>query len=86
MELPDSAMPGLFQGAGRLSLQAQRHFLLASRLRLVLVVAATGGAFNLKALGRFDVPALTTVIALVGAIIAEVWLLQEKPEKTWYDG
>jgi hypothetical protein len=87
MDLPDSAMPGLFQGADQLSLRAQRRFLLASRLRLVLVVvAATGGAFNLQVMGRFDVPALITVIALVGAIIAEVWLLNAKPEKTWYDG
>jgi SMODS and SLOG-associating 2TM effector domain 3/SMODS and SLOG-associating 2TM effector domain 1 len=87
LELPDSALPGLFQGADRLSLQGQNRFLLASRVRLVLiVVAAAGGAFSLQVMARFDVAALTTVIALVGAIVTEVWLLVEKPELDWYDG
>jgi hypothetical protein len=86
MDLPDASMPGLFQGADELSLRAQRRFLLASRLRLVFVVlAAAGGAVSLQA-GAVDIAALVTVIALVGAIVAEVWLLIEKPEQTWYDG
>ena len=48
MKLADSALPGLFQAADRASLEAQRRFLMASRLRLgFLVVAAAGGAFSL---------------------------------------
>ena len=87
MELPDSALPGLFQGADRLSLRGQSRFLLGSRLRLVLVVvAAAGGAFSWQVGARFDLAALVTVVALVGAIVAEVWLLVEKPERDWYDG
>jgi hypothetical protein len=86
MELPDASMPGLFQGADQLSLRAQRRFLLASRLRLVcIVLAAAGGAVSLQT-GTLDVAALVTVVALVGAIVAEVWLLIEKPEQSWYDG
>jgi hypothetical protein len=86
MELLDASMPGLFQGADQLSVRAQRRFLLASRLRLVFVVlAAAGGAVSLQT-GTLDIAALVTAIALVGAIVVEVWLLVERPEQGWYDG
>ena len=45
--LTDSALPGLFRAADKASLEAQRRFLMASRLRLgFLVVAAMTGAFS----------------------------------------
>jgi hypothetical protein len=83
----DSALPGLYQGADDLSLRQQRRFLFASRLRLVLVVcAAVGGAFGKPAGWQVDPAALATVVALVGAVVTEMWLLVEKPEKGWYEG
>lgn len=88
MDLPDSALPGLYQGADELSLRQQHRFLFASRLRLALVVlAAAGGAFSITvAGGRLDLAAFVTVVALVGAVVTEMWLLVEMPEKGWYDG
>ena len=88
MDLPDSALPGLYQGADELSLRQQHRFLFASRLRLALVVlAAVGGAFSIAVpSARLDLAALVTVVALVGAVVTEMWLLVEKPEKGWYDG
>jgi hypothetical protein len=47
MKLADSALPGLFRAADKASLEAQRRFLMASRLRLgFLVAAATAGHFR----------------------------------------
>lgn len=88
MDLPDSALPGLYQGADKLSIQAQSRHLSVSRLRLVLVViAAAGGAFSVRIGSEsIEIAALVTVVALVGAIVTELWLLVEKPELSWYDG
>jgi SMODS and SLOG-associating 2TM effector domain 3 len=73
MKLADSELPGLFRAADKASLEAQRRFLMASRLRLVfLVVAAAGGAFSLYIPRRIDLAAVATVIALVGAVLVEI--------------
>jgi hypothetical protein len=87
MDLPDSALPGLYQAADQASLVAQRRYLFGSRLRLALVVAAAAtGAFSWRLGHGLDLAAAGTVVALVGAIAVEVWLLTEKPAQTWYDG
>jgi hypothetical protein len=87
MKLTDSALPGLFRAGDTASLEAQRRFLMASRLRLgFLVVAATTGAFSLYTLRRVDLAAVATVVALVGAVVVEIWLLTDRPEQAWYDG
>jgi SMODS and SLOG-associating 2TM effector domain 3/SMODS and SLOG-associating 2TM effector domain 1 len=87
MQLPNSALPGLFQAADQASVAAQRRFLLASRLRLgFLVLAAASGASPLLVDSRIDLAAVVTVVALSGAVAVEVWLLTEHPERTWYDG
>lgn len=86
MNLPDSAMPGLFQGADRLSVAAQNRFLFASRARLVLVVVAAAAGVLTVPVPAFDVAALITALALAGAVLAEGWLLRDRPERSWYDG
>lgn len=88
MALPDASLPGLFQAADRASLDGQRRFLTASRIRLGLVlVAAIGGAVTLRAgASAFDLAAAATAVALVGTALVETWLLTEKPDRTWYDG
>jgi hypothetical protein len=88
VHLPDSALPGLFHAAERASLAAQHRFLVASRLRLgLLVVAAVAGAVPSGATPTNDeIAGIATVLALVGAILVEVWLQTTRPEQTWYDG
>ena len=87
MHLPNSALPGLFQATDQASIDAQRRFLFASRLRLAfLVLAAATGVSPLLINGTVDLAAAGTVLALIGAIGVEVWLLTEHPERTWYDG
>jgi hypothetical protein len=85
--LTDSALPGLFRAADKASLEAQRRFLMASRLRLgFLVVAAMTGAFSVYTPRRIDLAAIATVLALVGTVVVEIWLLTDRPEQAWYDG
>jgi hypothetical protein len=87
MNLPNSALPGLFQAADQASTDAQRRFLFASRLRLgFLVLAAATGVSPIMIGSTVDLAAAGTVLALIGAICVEVWLLTEHPERTWYDG
>ncbi|WP_433555794.1 DUF4231 domain-containing protein [Pseudonocardia xinjiangensis] len=87
MHLPDSALPGLFHAADRASLAAQRRFLIASRLRLgLLVAAAVSGALTLMNHRAIDFAAVGTVVALLGSAVVELWLLKDRPERTWYDG
>ncbi|MEJ3654503.1 DUF4231 domain-containing protein [Actinomycetes bacterium KLBMP 9759] len=89
MTLSDSELPGLFQSADRVSQNQQLRFLRASRLRLGLVVlAALGGVYPISVPGRpeMDAAAIVTVLALVGAIVTELWLFIEQPEQGWYDG
>ncbi|WP_370949794.1 DUF4231 domain-containing protein [Amycolatopsis sp. cg5] len=87
MELPDAALPGLYHGANDLAVAMQRRYTRASSLRLVLlVVAAVTGALTFKTGRGADLAGFATAVALVGAIAVEMWLVKEKPEKTWYDG
>ncbi|GAA1306357.1 DUF4231 domain-containing protein [Pseudonocardia xinjiangensis] len=87
MQLSDAGLPGLFHAADQVSLSAQRQFLLASRLRLFfLIAAAATGAMSIQGARGVDYAAVGTVAALVGAILVEVWLLAERPERRWYDG
>jgi hypothetical protein len=88
VHLPDSALPGLFHAADRASLAAQHRFLVASRLRLgLLVVAAVAGAVPSGDTSTNDeIAGIATVVVLVGAILVEVWLQTTRPERTWYDG
>ncbi|HET8662154.1 MAG TPA: DUF4231 domain-containing protein [Micromonosporaceae bacterium] len=88
MSLTDTTLPGLFQAADQAAVVAQRQYLRATGLRLLLLaVAAASGAASLR-FGDppLDAAAMVTVLALVAAALLEIWLLVEKPELTWYDG
>jgi hypothetical protein len=43
-------------------------------------------AFSLCTRRGVDLAAVVTVLALVGAILVEIWLLIDCPEQAWYDG
>jgi hypothetical protein len=87
MDLPYDALPGLYHGADSSSTGAQRRYLVASRLRLILLIAAAvTGAVSVRLGNNGDFAGVGTAIALVGAIVAEGWLVKERPERSWYDG
>jgi hypothetical protein len=88
MKLTSEDLPGFYRAADEASLGGQQRFIRAtsSRLALAIFVAVIGAfTFHLNA-GRIDVIALVGAIAFLVALCIEIWLLAERPERSWYDG
>jgi hypothetical protein len=87
-DLPDDALPGLFQAADQASLHGQKRYVRASGLRLVLIVLAAAAAAVTLRIGKasVDVMAIVTAVVFVATALVEVYLLAERPERSWYDG
>jgi hypothetical protein len=88
MPIPDSEMPQLFRAADLASLDGQRTYLWWTRARLAAVVAgALCGVTSWRVgEGHIDLLGLGAVVLFVVAILAEVRLWQQHPERVWYDG
>ena len=86
--LANSDLPQIYQSADRSSLVAQRQFLIAMKCRLALVVAAAFFGVVSVRLGwaPFDVSGVLAATAFLGAMLAEIFLLKRRPERTWYEG
>ncbi len=85
--LPQEALPGLFQAADKASLKAQSRFIYASGSRFILVVAAAALAVaSLETDTGIDLAAIGVAVLFVAAVLVEIWLLQDRPLDTWYDG
>ena len=83
----ESEFPALYSAADRNSLDGQRRFLNAIRLRLaMLVLAAAFGLFTWHISGGADVAVIVAAVAFVVALLAELYLLQARPDRLWYDG
>jgi SMODS and SLOG-associating 2TM effector domain 3/SMODS and SLOG-associating 2TM effector domain 1 len=84
----ESEFPPLYRAADQNSLAGQRRFLNATRLRLaMLVVAAAFGLVNLRRPGgTVDFAGVGASVAFVVALLAELYLLQARPDRLWYDG
>lgn len=84
--LANGDLPGLFQVADAMSMRGQRDYLRALRARLVLaVIAAACGVFAVK-VGRVDVAAVGTGVALLVMLLVEQHFRGSSPETRWYDG
>jgi SMODS and SLOG-associating 2TM effector domain 3 len=84
--IDESDFPALYHAADRNSLDGQRRFLTATRLRLVmLVVAAVFGLVTWRG-GRADLGAVVAGAAFAVALLAELYLLRRRPDRLWYDG
>ncbi|WCD93085.1 DUF4231 domain-containing protein [Microbacterium sp. nov. GSS16] len=78
--------PALQQSAAAASRDAQRHYLLALRTRLVgLLVAAFGGGLVMS-LGSPTVGGWIVLGGFLVAVGSEVWNAIEKADRTWYQG
>ena len=83
----ESEFPALYSAADRNSLDGQRRSLNAIRLRLaMLVLAAAFGLFTWRITGGADVAGIGAAVAFVVALLAELYLLQARPDRLWYDG
>lgn len=84
--LGNDDLPGLFEAADSASLDGQRRYARTVRLRLVLaVIAAATGAMTFF-VGRIDVAAIGTAVALAAVSVTELNLKAARPEDRWYDG
>ncbi|MEU4765274.1 DUF4231 domain-containing protein [Actinosynnema sp. NPDC023794] len=84
--LGDDDLPGLFEAADSASLDGQHRYVRAVRLRLLLAVAAAATGAVPFVLGRVDVAAIGTAIALAAVSVTELNLKSARPEDRWYDG
>jgi SMODS and SLOG-associating 2TM effector domain 3 len=82
----ESRFPALYLAADRNSMDGQRRFLNATRLRLAMLVVAAGfGMFTWRRAGG-DLAGIGAAVAFVVALLAELYLLQARPDRLWYDG
>jgi hypothetical protein len=82
----ESEFPPLYLAADQNSLDGQRRYFNATRLRLaMLVLAAAFGLFTWRTAGG-DLAGIGAATAFVVALLAELYLLQARPDRLWYDG
>jgi hypothetical protein len=82
---PDD-LPALYKIADRTSLDAQKRFLIALRVRLGgLLVASIGGVISWS-LGDVQLGGLISLVAFVAAIAAEFYSAVARPDRAWYEG
>ncbi|MEU4887840.1 MULTISPECIES: DUF4231 domain-containing protein [Streptomyces] len=81
--LQEADFPGLYQAADSASLRGQRHFMRAVKWRLLSVLLAA--AFGLLTTYSHYY-AIASALAFLSALLIELYILKEKPERVWYDG
>ncbi|KOX14494.1 hypothetical protein ADK67_42760 [Saccharothrix sp. NRRL B-16348] len=84
--MTDADLPAFFHNAENASRRGQRQALAWSRVRLVsAVVAAIGGAMTWTAFGASPGGALA-MVAFAVALVVEILLWTQQPERDWYAG
>jgi len=85
MPLSDADLPPLYHAADKSSMEAQRRFLWATRIRLFGVLAAAFfGLFTWKFCSSpVDWSGVLAASCFAAAIVVEGFLYQTKPERTW---
>jgi len=86
--LTDADLPPLFHAADGSSLHAQTLFLWTTRLRLTgLIGAAFFGLFVWKGgASPVDWAGVCATCCFLIVLVVEGYILQAKPERTWYEG
>ncbi|MER7497995.1 DUF4231 domain-containing protein [Streptomyces pharetrae] len=85
-EIRYDGLPALLRAADTNSLAGQRRFLRNTRIQLGALVAAAGFGMLNPAGGGAQVVALLAAVAFGAALISEVYLLKERPDRMWYGG
>jgi hypothetical protein len=86
--LTNADFPPLYRAADHSSLDAQRWFLSATKIRLAgLMGAALFGLMVWRAdASPVDWSGVLAALCFVIALVVEAYLLKSKPERTWYEG
>ncbi|WP_433464367.1 DUF4231 domain-containing protein [Spirillospora sp. CA-128828] len=82
--ISESEFPASYRAADRCAQVGQQRLLMATRVRLVaLVAAAVFGTLSLEG-GRVDLAAFGATTALIVALVTDVYLLTVRPDRHWY--
>jgi hypothetical protein len=81
MQLQD--FPALYRSANDLSLKSQRHFFLALRVHLMMLVFAA--ILSIVSIPHWSVAA-AQLLALLGALGCSIYLFAIRPDRFWYGG
>jgi hypothetical protein len=87
-KLREQDFPAIYRAADNSSIQAQTRFLRATEYRLAgLLGAAFCGLFVWKSnASPVDWAGALAAVSFILALLAELFLLTNKPERTWYEG
>ncbi|MBB5802592.1 hypothetical protein F4560_002360 [Saccharothrix ecbatanensis] len=85
--MTDADLPGFFHDADNASQRGQRLTLTWSRIRLFSAIAAgLGGALEWKLAENFHPWAALALVAFSVALVVEILLWTQQPEREWYAG
>lgn len=84
--LSEDEFPAVYRAADKNSLDGQRRFLASTKIRLGALIAASvfGVLTSVEAISNGA--AILAAISFGGALVAELFLLKTRPDRTWYDG
>lgn len=82
----ESEFPALYRAADQNSLAGQRRYLTATGLRLAMLVAAAIFGLSSWRTSGGDVMGIAAAVAFGVALLSELYLVQERPDRMWYDG
>lgn len=78
--------PALYRAADRCSLLGQRRHLRGTRARLLLLLAATVAGVGSVRLRGLNIAAVAGAVAFACAVVVDLYLRSQRPERSWYDG
>lgn len=81
-----SDYPALYHAADFQSLEGQRRYLTATRLRLAVVVLAAATGLGAFAVDGIQLLGIVGAVALAAAMGLELYLRNVRPDRIWYDG
>jgi SMODS and SLOG-associating 2TM effector domain 3/SMODS and SLOG-associating 2TM effector domain 1 len=84
--ISENEFPALYRAADQNSLTGQRRYLTATGLRLAMLVAAAVFGLVSWRTGGGDLAGIAAAAAFGVALLSELYLLQERPDRVWYDG
>lgn len=85
--MTDADLPGFFHDADTASQRGQRSTLTWSRIRLLCAIAAgLGGALEWELADNFHPWAALALVAFSVALVVEILLWTQQPEREWYAG
>ena len=79
-------LPFIFHAADASSLAGQRRFLRATKARLAMLTLAAGAGGASWIVGGTDWAGILAAAGFVGALAVELFILETRPDRVWYEG